>query len=66
MVRFTVAPVAVVPMTISEALAFGPAVVSVCEAGTMESETSGSDTTLPTVRVAVAVTTPDPALGGFV
>jgi hypothetical protein len=61
LVRFTVAPVDVVPMAISPEVC--PATVSVCEAGTMASETSGSAGTPVTVRLAVAVTT---ELSGFV
>ena len=73
MVRFTVAPVDVVPMAMSPAVWL--AAVSVCEAGTMASETRGSgepagatmrvalpDAPEPSVlvKVAVMVVVPDP------
>jgi len=59
-VRFTVAPVDVVPMAMKLTLAFEPVVSDVCETGTTASETRGSDEPEPlavTLMVAVAVTT---------
>lgn len=58
LVRFTVVPVDVVPMTMR--LAVSRVVVSVCEEGTIASEVSGSPDDEPemvTVTVAIAVTT---------
>ena len=56
LVRFTVVPVDVVPITMSPTV--WPAVVSVCDAGMMASETRGSvDPEILTVRVAIPVTT---------
>jgi hypothetical protein len=56
LVRFTVAPDDVVPMAIRPAVWLTS--VSVCEAGTMDRETSGSGVAgMLTVRVAIPVTT---------